>query len=117
MKRKFLILSNNLLNDKKISKATYNKLFALFMGNARMNALEDAYNTLVNIKKSSKEVIKKSEFHELKTNEKIAREIKEGKEDKFMMLISKKNQKPLAKLHLTAIMKKKLIPIKTQVKL
>jgi hypothetical protein len=40
------------------------------MGNARMNALEYAYNTLVNIKKKSKVVKvvkKKAEFHELKS--------------------------------------------------
>jgi hypothetical protein len=44
------------------------------MGNAWMNALEDAYNTLVNMKKS-KEVkeVKKAEFHELKSNEKTKR--------------------------------------------
>ncbi len=46
-----LILSNNFLNDKKINKDTYNKCFS-FIGNAQMNALEDEYNTLVNIKNS-----------------------------------------------------------------
>jgi 1,2-phenylacetyl-CoA epoxidase PaaB subunit len=105
VKGDILLLSNNLLNDKKINKATYNKMFALFMGSARMNALEDAYNTLVKIKKSKEvKVVKKADFHELKSNEKTSREIKEGKEDKFMMMIRhKKTKKPLEKFHLTAI--------------
>jgi hypothetical protein len=73
-----------------------------------MNALEDAYNTLVNIKKSKEvNVVKKTDFYEMKSNEKTSREIKEGKEDKFMMLMSKnKTKKPLEKFHLTAIMKR-----------
>ena len=109
IKGDILILSNNLLNDKKINKATYNKMFGLFMGNARMNALEDAYNTLIKIKKSKEvKVFKKAEFHELKSNVKTTREINEGKEDKFMMMIHSKNKtkKPLEKFHLTAIMKR-----------
>ena len=83
-------------------------MFALFMGNARMNALEDAYNTLVNIKNSREvKVVKKADFHELKSNEKTKREINEGKEDKFMMMISKnKTKKPLEKFHLTAVLKR-----------
>jgi hypothetical protein len=79
------------------------------MGNARMNALEDAYNTLIKIKKSKEvKVFKKAEFHELKSNVKTTREINEGKEDKFMMMIHSKNKtkKPLEKFHLTAIMKR-----------
>ena len=63
-------------------------MFGLFMGSARVHALEDAYNTLVKIKKSKEvKVVKKAEFHELKTNEKTTRETKEGKEDKFLMMI------------------------------
>jgi hypothetical protein len=43
----------------------------------------------------------------LKSNEENSREIKEGKEDKFMVMISKnKTKKPLEKFHLTAIMKR-----------
>ncbi len=43
----------------------------------------------------------------MKSNEKSSREIKEGKEDKFMMMISRnKTKKPLEKFHLTAIMKR-----------
>jgi hypothetical protein len=68
IKGDILILSNNLLNDKKINKATYNKMFGIFMGNARMNVLEDAYNTLINIEKSKEvKVIKKADSHEMKS--------------------------------------------------
>ncbi len=43
----------------------------------------------------------------MKSNEKTSREIKEGKENKFMMMISKnKTKKPLEKFHLAAIMKR-----------
>ena len=83
-------------------------MFGLFMGSSRMEALEDAYNALTKIKKS-KEVksVKKAEFHELKTNEKTTREKKEGKEDKFMMIMSKnKIKKPLEKFHLAAVIKR-----------
>ena len=56
-----LILSHNLLNDKKINKPT--KMFSLFMGNTRMGALEDAYNTLNKIKKSTEvKTVKKIRF-------------------------------------------------------
>ncbi len=52
-------------------------------------------------------MVKKSDFHELKTNDKTTREKKEGKEDKFMTLMSKnKNKKTLEKFHLTAIIKR-----------
>ncbi len=80
-------------------------MFALFMGSARINALEHAYNTLVRIKKLKEvKVVKKADFHEFKTNEKTSRGTKEGKEDKFVMMIRhKKTNKTLEKLHLTAI--------------
>ncbi len=72
----------------------YNKMFALFMGSSQMNAIEDAYNTLKNIKKSREiKIGKKGEFHELKTNERTARKINEGKEDKFIAIISKNKTK------------------------
>jgi hypothetical protein len=96
-------------------------MFAFIMGNALMNALEDAYNTLVNIKKSRQvKVVNMNEFHELKSNEKTSKEIKEGKEDKFMKMVrNNKTKKPHEKFHSNAVMKNKLslIPTKNQVKL
>jgi hypothetical protein len=40
-----------------------------------------------------------AEFHELKANVKTSREMKEGKEDKFMMLISRNKTKKVEKVH------------------
>ncbi len=52
-------------------------MFALFMGNARINALEDSYNTLVHIKKSKEvKVVKRAEFHDLNSNEKTSEKSK-----------------------------------------
>ena len=65
LKGDILILSNQLLNDKKINKATYTKMYDLFLGGARVNALEDAYTALLKIKDSNEtKTVKKSEFHE-----------------------------------------------------
>ncbi len=96
------ILSNTLLNDKKINKATYNKTFALFMGSSQMNALEDAYNPLKKCSKPNEiKVVQKGKFRELKTKERTTRKINEGKKDKIMMVI--KNKETLHKYRLTAI--------------
>ena len=104
IKGDILLLSNSLLNEKKINKATYNKMFNLFMSSSRINALEDAYNTLSKIQKSKdNKVHHKGEFHEMKKDIKTDRETKEGKVDKLMMIIAKnKTKQPLKKFHLTA---------------
>ncbi len=102
---------------RKLIKLHTTKCLLLIMGNALMNALEDAYNTLVNIKKWRQvKVVNMNEFHELKSNEKTSKEIKEGKEDKFMKMV--KNNKTW-KIPFKCCYEKKLslIPTKNQVKL
>ena len=85
-------------------------MFDLFMSRARLNALEDAYNTLNKIKKSKDvKVVNKGDFHELKTHERTKREIKQGNEDKFMTMIRKqKTKKKMDKYHLTAVIKRSI---------
>ena len=80
IKGDILLLSTSLLNDKKINKATYNKMFDLFMGSARINALEDAYNALTKIKNSKdNKVHHKGDYDKIKKDEKTVRETKDEK--------------------------------------
>jgi len=94
------------------------------MSRARINPLKDAYNALLKIKKSKEnKVVKKSDFHELKSKVKNSRETKEGTEDKFMMMIRRNKAKkqmvrddprsgashPLRdKFHITAIIERSI---------
>ena len=109
IKGDILLLSNNLLNDKKINKATYNKMFKLFMSKARMDTLEDAYKSLIKVKESNvNKKLTKEEFHEMKTNERITRQ---GQEETVETMLRKKHpkqpktktKKPLEKYHLSAL--------------
>jgi len=80
------------------------------MSRARINPLKDAYNALLKIKKSNEnKVVKKSDFHELKSKVKNSRETKEGTEDKFMMMIRRnKAKKQMDKFHITAIIERSI---------
>ena len=109
VKSELLLLSNQLLNEKKINKTTYNKMFDLFMSQARINALTDAYSSLTKINESTEaKVHKNKDFKAIKQEEKAKRETKEGKVDKFMMLMSKTKNKKLYKYHLTANIERKI---------
>ena len=109
VKSELLLLANQLLNEKKINKTTYSKMFDLFMSQARMNALNDAKSSLMKIKESNEsKVYKNKDFKAIKQEEKTKRETKEGKVDKFMMLMSKTKSKKLFKYHLTANIQRKI---------
>ena len=109
VKSELLLLSNQLLNEKKINKTTYNKMFDLFMSQARINALTDAYSSLTKINESTEsKVYKNKDFKAIKQEEKTKRETKEGKVDKFMMIMNKSKNKKLFKFHLTANIERKI---------
>ncbi len=61
------------------------------LGSSRMNAWE--MHIIHKSNKNSKEVkiVKRADFHELKSYEKNRRETNEGKADKFMMMVHSKN--------------------------
>ena len=111
IKKDIIILSNKLYNEKKINKATYNKMDELIWGRTRGNTLEDAYNALMKVENSNdSKIFNKSNLKELKQKERLARQKEQGKEDKFMMMITKnKTKKPLEKYHLNAIIKRSIL--------
>ncbi len=86
-------------------------MYALFLSNKKANTLEDAYSALTKIKDSNEsKVVKKAEFHELKTKQRTTRETKEGKGDRFMIIMVKKNtKKTIHQYHLTAIIDRNMI--------
>ena len=98
LKKDIIILSNKLYNEKKINKATYNKMDGLVWGRTRRNTLEDAYKALAKVENSNdSKVFNKGYLKELKQKERLARQKEQGKKDKFMMMITKnKNKKTLS---------------------
>ncbi len=116
LKTDIIILSNKLYNEKKINKSTYNKMDELVWGRTRGNTLEDAYNALMKVENSKEsKVFNKGNLKELKLNERLNRQKEQGKEDKFMMMITKnKNKKNLEKYHLNAIIKRSILYTNTK---
>jgi len=116
LKTDIIILSNKLYNEKKINKSTYNKMDSLVWGRTRGNTLEDAYNALIKVENSKEsKVFNKGNLKELNLNERLNRQKEQGKEDKFMMMITKnKNKKNLEKYHLNAIIKRSILYTNTK---
>ena len=85
-------------------------------GRTRGNTLEDAYNALIKVENSKEsKVFNKGNLKELNLNERLNRQKEQGKEDKFMMMITKnKNKKNLEKYHLNAIIKRSILYTNTK---
>jgi len=89
---------------------------SLVWGRTRGNTLEDAYNALIKVENSKEsKVFNKGNLKELNLNERLNRQKEQGKEDKFMMMITKnKNKKNLEKYHLNAIIKRSILYTNTK---
>jgi hypothetical protein len=112
IKGNILLLANKLLNDKKINKSAYNKMYNLYLNKSRLDTLEDAYNALNKIKDSDVKVHAK-DFKKMKSEEKEKRA-----PDKFMLMVKNKQKEiKLHRYHLTAQIRRKITYInKNQVK-